>query len=94
MTPITNIIFSRHELIGLKKKIVNDTNPYNMNISGSVVDETRNTLTIMKDSVQKIIIKENALLQFSLPLNDVKVDGVNLLGRPEDRVKKTIKRRW
>jgi RNase P/RNase MRP subunit p29 len=48
----------------------------------------------MKDSVQKIIIKNNALFQFSLPLNDVQVEGVNLLGRSEDRVKKTIKRRW
>jgi RNase P/RNase MRP subunit p29 len=73
---------------------VNDTNPYNINVSGSVVDETRNTLILMKDSVQKIIIKNNALFHFSLPLNDVQVEGVNLLGRSEDRVKKTIKRRW
>jgi len=51
-------------------------------------------LTIMQDSVQKMISKNNALFQFSLPTQDVQVKGVNLLGRPEDRVKKTIKRRW
>ncbi len=94
MTSITPFNFIRHELIGLKIKIVRDTNMNNLNLSGTVLDETRNTLTLMNDSVQKMIFKSNALFQFSLPLHDVQVEGVNLLGRPEDRVKKNIKRRW
>jgi len=91
---ITPFNLIRHELIGLNVKIVRHSNLSNLNLSGTVVDETRNTLTIMQDSVQKMISKNNALFQFSLPTQDVQVKGVNLLGRPEDRVKKTIKRRW
>lgn len=94
MISITPLNLIRHELIGLNVKIVRDSNPCNLNISGTVVDETRNTLTIMKDSVQKMISKNNALFQFNLPSKDVQVEGVNLIGRPEDRVKKTLKRRW
>ena len=94
MISITPYNLIRHELIGLNVKIVRDSNPCNLNLSGTVVDETRNTLTIMQDSVQKMISKNNALFQFSLPTQDVQVKGLNLLGRPEDRVKKTIKRRW
>jgi len=91
---ITPYNLIRHELIGLNVKIVRDSNSCNLNLSGTVVDETRNTLTIMQDSVQKMISKNNALFQFSLPTQDVQVKGLSLLGRPEDRVKKTIKRRW
>ena len=94
MISITPLNLIRHELIGLDVKIVNDTNPCNLYISGTVVGETRNTLTIMQDSVQKMISKNNALFQFSLPSQDVQVEGVKLIGRPEDRVKKTLKRRW
>ena len=94
MISITPLNLIRHELIGLNVKIVDDTNPCNLHISGTVVDETRNTLTIMQDSVQKMISKNNALFQFSLPSQDVQVEGVKLIGRPEDRVKKTLKRRW
>jgi len=91
---ITPLNLIRHELIGLNVKIVRDSNPCNLNISGTVVDETRNTLTIMQNSVQKMISKNNTLFQFNLPSKDVQVEGVNLIGRPEDRVKKTLKRRW
>ena len=38
MTPITPRNILRHELIGLEVEVVDDSNPYNIGISGRVVD--------------------------------------------------------
>jgi len=34
------------------------------------------------------------LVQFSLPRGEVEVRGSALVGRPEDRVKRNLRRRW
>ncbi len=86
-----NII--RHELIGLEAEVLEDTNPCNVNTRGTVMDETMNTLVI-DDGGAKRIAKKNAVFKFRLHGNSVKVEGRALLGRPEDRIKKKLKRRW
>jgi len=83
------------ELIGLKAKVVKSNNPSYVGISGSVVDETRNTLVIKHESRDKIVVKDQAVFQFTLPSSTViEVEGSAILGRPEDRVKRQIRRRW
>ena len=94
MTPITPRNILRHELIGLDVKVVRDSNPSNVSLSGKVIDESRNTLVIKQGEQEKMIAKQNACFSFSFPEGDVEVDGSALVGRHEDRVKKKIKRRW
>ena len=83
------------ELIGLDAKVVKSTNPSNLSISGKIVDETRNTLVIRQNENDKVVTKETAVFQFTLPNGTiVEVEGAAIIGRPEDRVKKKPKRQW
>ncbi|MEM1515414.1 MAG: ribonuclease P protein subunit [Candidatus Bathyarchaeia archaeon] len=84
------------EFIGLKVKVVKCTNPSCISLSGTVIDETKNTFRILcKDHKEKILIKENCIFHFTLPDKTiVEIDGKFLVGRPEDRIKKIIRRRW
>jgi ribonuclease P protein subunit POP4 len=83
------------ELIGLKAKVVKSSNPDYVGISGSVVNETRNTLVIRHENKDKTVVKDQAVFQFTLSDGTViEVEGTAILGRPEDRVKKQIRRRW
>lgn len=94
MTPITSRNLLKHELMGLKVNVLKDVNIQNETILGTVVDESRNTMTIRQEGNLKMVPKRNALFRFTLFSNKVDVSGVNLVGRPEDRVKKNHKRRW
>ena len=95
MTPITTKNITRHELIGLKVEMIQTRNSCETLIRGKVVDESRNTLLILNGEQKKKIEKRNAVFRFNLPDGTaVEVDGQILVGRPEDRVKKKIKRSW
>lgn len=95
MTPITDKNLIRHELIGLDVEVVRDRNPCNASISGRVVDETRNTLIIRKGERERRVAKRTAVFKFSLPNGAVvDVEGPALVGRPEDRVKRKMRRGW
>lgn len=88
-----NIIL--HELIGLESLVMRSSNPSCKGIKGIVVDETKNTLVIEQDDVRKRIIKQDSFFRFKLPNGTIiEIDGSAIIGRPEDRVKKKIKRRW
>jgi ribonuclease P protein subunit POP4 len=83
----------RHELIGLRAKVVESSNPKNVGIKGRIVDETRNTFTIeKKDGKEKKLIKEENVFVFDLSGEKVRVEGKILVGRPEDRIKKKFKK--
>lgn len=84
---ITPATIQFHELIGLEARIVKSNDPSLKNISGKVVDETKNTLKLyVKDRV-KTIPKAYSTFVFNLPDGiNVKIHGSLLLGRPEDRL--------
>lgn len=85
----------QNEFIGLETKVVKSLNPHVVGIAGSVVNETRNTFTILQDIDEKVVIKDTAVFDFVLPDRTiVEIDGKVLLGRPEDRVKKRPRRLW
>lgn len=83
------------EFIGLKVKVVKSLNPSCIGLSGKIIDETKNTFKILHNDDEKILIKKDCIFHFTLPDKTIiEVDGKVLIGRPEDRVKKIIRRRW
>jgi ribonuclease P protein subunit POP4 len=85
----------QYEFIGLETTVVKSSNPDVVGISGKVVDETRNTLTILQDNTEKVIVKDASVFEFVLPDKTVvEIDGKVIMGRPEDRLKRRPKRLW
>jgi len=85
----------QHELIGLKARIVKSTNPSHIGMTGKVIDETRNTLVIRHGGTEKTITKNVAVFHFTMPDGTIiEINGNTILGRPEDRLKKRLRRRW
>ena len=94
MSPISPRNILRHELIGLEAGVVKSRNPSHHTVEGFIVDESMKTLIIEQNGEAKRVPKRDATFIIKLPSGLVEVDGVNLYGRPGDRVKKKIKRRW
>jgi len=64
-------------------------------MKGKVIDETRNTFLILNAGRQKTIPKDTSFFHFTMPDGTVvEIEGKLLLGRPEDRIKKHIRRLW
>jgi ribonuclease P protein subunit POP4 len=85
----------RSEFIGRQAEIITNTPYGNVSVSGTVVDETRNTFVVLARGKRKSAIKESTVFRFELPDRAiVEIDGRLLVGRPEDRLKKCIKRLW
>ena len=85
----------QHEFIGLDAKVVRSSNPQAVGIAGRVVDETRNTLTILHNGKRSVVIKDVSVFEFVMPDGTiVEIDGKVILGRPEDRIKKRPRRLW
>jgi ribonuclease P protein subunit POP4 len=83
------------EFIGLNAKVVKANNASCISVSGPVTDETRSTLVIRHKNKDKTIVKKTAVFQFILQDGTVvEIEGKAILGRPEDRVKKRLRRRW
>ena len=94
MTPVTAENITRHELIGLNARVSGGNNKSQKKIKGSIVAETRNTLTLSNGKKEKTVSKGEASFIFNLGGTLVEVKGKTLIGRPEDRVKKKSKRDW
>ncbi|MEE8401678.1 MAG: ribonuclease P protein subunit [Candidatus Hydrothermarchaeaceae archaeon] len=84
MIKITPKTLTKHELIGLKCRIVRASNPEIIGVEGTVVDESKNMIVI-ENSKKRMIPKKDAFFEFKLKENII-IDGRRLLGRPEDRV--------
>jgi ribonuclease P protein subunit POP4 len=85
----------RGEFVGTEGKIVKSPHAGYVGLHGEVVDETKNTFTIMNEGKAKRIIKDQAVFNFKYADGTiVEIDGKLLAGRPEDRLKKTVKRLW
>ena len=85
----------QHEFIGFETKVVKSSNPDAVGISGKVVDETRNTFTILQNGARKVVVKDTSVFDFVLSDGTVvEIDGKVVMGRPEDRIKKRPRRLW
>ncbi len=85
----------RYEFIGAQALVAKSLNRDYIGVGGLVVGETRNTLQLQNGARTRSIIKDAASFDFTF--NDgtvVEVDGKLLVGRSEDRLKKSVKRLW
>jgi ribonuclease P protein subunit POP4 len=85
----------RYEFIGTEGKIAKSPHKSYVGLGGKVIGETKNTFTFQSGGKTKRVIKESAIFNFKFDDGTiVEIDGKLLVGRPEDRLKKSIKRLW
>ena len=85
----------RHEFIGTEGKIAESPHAGYVGIRGEVIIETKNTFTILHKGKAKSVVKNSAIFNFKFSDGTiVEINGRLLVGRPEDRLKKTVKRLW
>ncbi len=78
----------RREFIGLEVEVVESTCAGHLGLKGRVVDETRNTITVESDGVEKMVPKECCRFRFREGAQWHVVSGKDIRFRPEDRIKK------
>jgi len=79
----------RSELIGLEAEIIDSKNKSLIGLRGLIVDETKNMLSIEKGGMVKRVIKSQVILKIQFEGRTFQINGKVLVGRPEDRLKKT-----
>ncbi len=83
------------EFIGMWAKVGRGTNLSCKGICGIVTDETKNTFTLTDHRRSKILSKRDNVFHFTFPDRTVvSIEGQLLVGRPEDRLKKHLRRLW
>ena len=90
---ITAQNITAHEWIGLKVKIAKSTDPTLQGLEGIVRDETMNTFIIEANGKLRQVQKQETTFRAELSTENVEVEGSHLRFRPEDRVKKGL-RKW
>jgi ribonuclease P protein subunit POP4 len=86
LTPL-NLV--RHELIGLRAKVIKSKNPSDQGLEGKIIDESFKTISLEINGREKKVYKENIILIIEQPDGKkIQVDGKLLLARPWERIKK------
>jgi ribonuclease P protein subunit POP4 len=76
-----------HEIIGLGARIVESTDPTLRAVSGTIVFETKNVLSIKVNSEVKQVPKKAAKkIRIETQSGVCFISGSSLTGRPEDRI--------
>ena len=90
----------KHELIGANIIIIDSKNPQQKGLKGKIIDETKNTLKIRiktKKILQQADIfgsknitieKKTGTFEITTKKGKIIVQGIQLAGRPEERIKK------
>ena len=78
----------RHELIGLECVVEKADNKSTIGIGGRIVDETLKTVVIGGKKVPK----KGSVFAVKLAGKKVHIDGNFIIARPEDRIKRKIKK--
>ncbi len=85
----------REEFVGTNTVVVDSPHAGYLSLNGEVRRETRNTFLIEQQGKMKRIVKDQAVFQFKfIDGTVVEIEGRLLVGKPEDRLKKTMKRLW
>jgi ribonuclease P protein subunit POP4 len=85
---ITAKNLKKHELIGLEAEVMASNNKDLIGLKGKVVDETRNLIVLATDKGEKKILKKDVTLMIKINDEKIRVDGLVLVGKPEERIKK------
>jgi RNase P/RNase MRP subunit p29 len=84
-----------YPLIGLNAVVKRATNPAFHRISGVIVDDTHNMLTLFDGLRNRCVPKTSSIFELSLPSGKtVDIDGQALLGHPAERLRRAKKLRW
>lgn len=80
---------ARHELVGLRGRVFNSSDPSLVGIEGRVVEETTHTLVFETEDDDKTVPKAYATFEFELPDAEatVRVEGSAVDARPAERVR-------
>jgi len=82
----------RHELVGLRAKVVESRDSGLKGLSGVISDETQSTITLKGPKGSKKVAKEYVTLSIHTDSGDeLLVNGSLFLGRPEERIKKKVR---
>ncbi|MBX0287491.1 ribonuclease P protein component 1 [Haloarcula salinisoli] len=92
--PLTPETLTRHELVGLDVEVVAASNPDAIGISGSVVMETTQLLTVERDTRVWHVPKDSATFAFDLDGQTVRVEGERLVDRPARRTANAGDSKW
>ncbi|WP_277541976.1 ribonuclease P protein component 1 [Haloarcula laminariae] len=93
--PLTPETLTRHELVGLDVEVVAASNPDAVGISGSVVMETTQLLTVERDARVWHVPKADATFAFALDSDEtVRVEGERLVDRPARRTANAGDSKW
>lgn len=87
-----NVLY--HEIIGLDAEVCSYPDPSLIGVKGRVIDETMKTIVLETGGNRRVrVFKEHAFLILKLPSGRfVFVKGFKLIGRPEDRLKRVLRR--
>lgn len=85
---ITKNNIHKHELIGLSAKVISSSDSSLKDISGKIVDETKNTLRFEVDGKEKILLKKGTVLLLKIGEKEIRLNVSQMTYRPEDRIKK------
>lgn len=84
-----------HELVGRDVHIVQSTDSKRVCTQGVIRTETREMIGIESDTKMVMVPKRNCVFDITLPDGTkVRIDGKLLQGRPEDRMKRRLRRSW
>jgi len=93
--PLTPETLPRHELVGLDCEVVAASNPDVIGISGTVVMETTQMLTLEGADRVWHVPKDSATFAFELPSGQtVRVEGERLVDRPARRTANAGDSKW
>jgi RNase P/RNase MRP subunit p29 len=82
-------------LIGLSAMVKQARNPALRRISGVIVDDTQNMLTLFDGHRTRQVPKTSNLFELSLPTGEtVEIAGTALVGHPAERLRRAKKLRW
>jgi RNase P/RNase MRP subunit p29 len=85
-----------HDLIGFKvyAKLKSKKPSLDFLDIGSVIDDTQNLLITKKDHETKKYIKKDYTFRFVLDEGMLEVDGIKIVGIPENRLRTLKKKKW
>lgn len=75
-----------HELIGETIEVVNSKNKSNLGIKGKIIDETKETITVMQDNGKEVVLMKQ-IITLKLMKTGKILSGDVIAKRPEERLK-------
>ena len=85
-----------HDLIGFNMQTKLKSNPTHSKFkdAGVVIDDTQNMLISEKNNAIKKYIKKDYIFRFALDDGMLEVNGLKIVGIPENRLRSLKKKKW